>query len=327
MFLLHVLVGLQPLEARQRSNWSGPLTIIAFFLSLGVIGLYLSLLVAMRERSLRSFALAGVNVALGGVGAFIGLRRGPLVEFGVAAIAALWFGARKRVPIWLLAVGFAGAALVTYAIGPLRSAASEIAERTGSSAGLLSPEVWQQVDFAAEIERAARHAPDFANAAYLIDVANRWGEFTHGRQSWDALVFRWVPAQIVGADFKSALMFQQGSDLAEIEANYGYTTTGGTTSTGFGFAYQEFGAFGFVYFLLIGIVMGRLWSRAETGDVWAQTLYTAFAGGALHSVTHHAMWLIVQIPLYLLAVLLLRLAAGRRARHGPPIGGDPAFGR
>jgi hypothetical protein len=327
IFLLHVLIGLQPLEDRQQSNWSGPLTIIAFFLNLGVIGLYLSFLIALRERSLRSFALAGVNIVLGGVGAFVALRRGPLIEFGIATIAALWFGARKRVPIWLLAAGFAGAAVVTYAIGPLRSAASEVAERTGSSAGLLSLEVWQQVDFAGEIERAARQAADFSNAVHLIDVAHRWGEFTYGRQSWDAFVFRWVPAQIVGADFKSALMFRQGMDWEQIEANYGYTTISGTTSTGFGFAYQEFGVFGFFYFLLIGIVMGRLWSRAETGDVWAQALYATFASSALHSVTHHAMWLIVQVPLFLLAVSLLRLAAGRRARHSRSIGGDTVFTR
>jgi hypothetical protein len=327
MLLLHVLIGLQPLEDRQQSNWSGPLTIMAFFLSLGVIGLYLSVLIALRERSLRSFALASVNIVLGGVGAFVALRRGPLIEFGTATTAALWFGARRRVPIWLLAAGFAGAAVVVYAIGPLRSAASEMAERTGSSAGLLSPEVWQQVDFAGEVEKAARQAPDFSNAVYLIDAANRWGEFTYGRQSWDALVFRWVPAQILGADFKSSLMFGQGMDWEKLEANYGYTTIGGTTSTGFGFAYQEFGVFGFIYFLLIGLLMGRLWSRAETGDVWAQALYASFASSALHSVTHHAMWLIVQIPLFLLAVLLLRLAAGRRARHGRPVGGDAAYRR
>jgi hypothetical protein len=134
------------------------------------------------------------------------------------------------------------------------------------------------------------------------------------------MVFRWVPAQIVGADFKNSLMFRQGLDFAQIEANYGYTMTGGTTPTGFGFAYQEFGPFGFLYFLVIGIVMGRLWWRAEAGSVWAQALYTSFAGYALHTVTHHAMWLIMQMPLFLIAVFLLKRAAGLGARHGRSIG-------
>jgi len=327
MALLHILIDLQPLEARQESQWSGPLTIIAFFLTLGVIGLYLSLFIALRERSPRALMLAGVNIVLGGAAAFVGLRRGPLIEFGIAATAALWFCARKRVPIWLLVAGVVGSGVVIYAIGPLRSAASEIAERAGSSAGLLSIEVWQQVDFAAEIERATRQAADFSNAVHLIDSANRWGVFTYGRQSWDAFVFRWVPAQILGADFKSALMFQQTVDWGQIEANYGYTTIGGTTSTGFGFAYQEFGLFGSFYFLLIGILIGRLWSRAETGDVWAQALYATFAGSALHSVTHHAMWLIVQIPLFLLAIFILRLMAGRGTRYQGPGRGYPLAGR
>jgi len=83
----------------------------------------------------------------------------------------------------------------------------------------------------------------------------------------------------------------------------------------FGFAYQEFGPFGFLYFLLIGILMGRLWTRGETGDVWAQALYVSFAGGALLSVTHHAMWLMVQIPLFLLGIFVLRRMTARGVRR------------
>jgi hypothetical protein len=313
-----MLIDLQSSEALQQSQWSGPLTIIAFFLNLSATSLYLSLLLALRERSTLAFILAGANILLTGAIAFVGIRRGVLIDFGIAAIAALWFGARRRVPFAVLAAGVIGMALVTYAIGPLRSAASEIAQRTGNSAGLLNPEVWKQVDFAGEIEDAARQAPDFSNAVHLIDYANRRGEFTYGRLSWDALVFQWVPAQLLGADFKNGLMFRQGVDWEQIEANYGYGTIGGTTSTGFGFAYKEFGPFGFLYFLLIGILMGRLWPRADAGDVWAQALYVSFAGLALHSVTHHAMWLIVKIPLFLLAVFVLKKATALVARQKRP---------
>jgi hypothetical protein len=247
--------------------------------------------------------------------AFVGLRRGEIINFGIAAAAALWFGARKTVPIAVLVAGIAGVAMVAYAIEPLRKTASEIAERTGTSAGLLSLDVWKQVDFAAEVESSARKSPDFSNAVHVIDYSSRWSEYTYGRQSWDRFVFHWVPAQIVGVDTKKALMFEQGSNYERIQAEYGYTRIGGTTPTGFGFAYQEFGPFGFFYFLLIGILMGRLWSRAEAGDVGAQTLYVSFAGNALHSVTHHAMFLMVQIPLFLLVTFILESMAGHRSRY------------
>ena len=104
-------------------------------------------------------------------------------------------------------------------------------------------------------------------------------------------------------------MFKQGVDYSRIEQEYGYSTTGGTTATGFGFAYQEFGPFGFIYFLAIGVIMGRLWTRGSSGDVWAQALYVSFAGGSLLSVTHHAMWLLVQIPLFLLGIAVFRRIA------------------
>ena len=310
VFMLHVLIRLQPLEALQQTKWSGPLTIIAFFLSLSVIGLYLSLLIALRERSTRAFILAGANVLLSGMVAFIALRRGELVDFGVATAAALWFGVRKRIPLSLVATAIIGMVMVAYAITPLRIAAKEAA-RTESGAGLLSPEVWRQVDFAGAVQKSSQQAIDLSNAVHIIDSTNRWNEFTLGQRSWDRFVFQWVPAQILGADFKNGLMFEQGTNYEQIQLDYAFTYIGGTTSTGFGFAYQEFGPFGFIYFLSIGILMGRLWSRAETGDVWAQALYVSFAGGALLSVTHHAMWLIVKIPLFLLAVFGLKRMSRR----------------
>jgi hypothetical protein len=327
VYLLHILIGLQSEEALHQSQWSGPLTIIAFFLNLSVVSLYLSLLLVLRRWKASTLVLAGVNVVLSGAVAFIGIRRGVIVDFGIAVVGALWFGARRRVPFAMLLAGVVGMAVVSYAIGPLRSAAIEVAEKTGSNVGLLSHEVWEQVDFAGEIETAARRAPDFANAVHLIDYANRWGEFTYGRQSWDALVFQWVPAQIVGADLKNALMFQQGMDWQKIGSDYSYTAIFGTTSTGFGFAYQEFAVFGALYFLLIAILMGRLWPRADAGDVWAQALYVSFAGPALHSVTHHAMWLIVKIPLFLIATFILRQTVSTLARHGRRFGAGTVLRR
>jgi hypothetical protein len=320
MFALHVMINLQPLEARQQPQWSGPLTIIVFFLSLSVASLYLSLLITLRERSLRAFMLAGLNILLSGTSAFVAVRRGEMIDLGVAAIAALWFGAGKRVPIALVAVAVLGVGVVSYAIVPLRMAAKEIEARTGSSVGLLSREVWEKVDFSSAVESSARRAIDLSNAVYAIDYTNKWGEFTLGRESWNRLVFQWVPAQFLGADFKNALMFRQGLTAEQIQAEYGYATTGGTTSTGFGFAYQEFGLFGFFYFLLIGFLMGRLWTRAEVGDVWAQVLYVSFVGGALLSVTHHAMWLITQIPLFLITVFVLKRMVGSGARQRRSMG-------
>jgi hypothetical protein len=319
MVALQIMIRMQPLEAREQVQWSGPLTIIVFFLSLQVTSLFLSLLIVTRERSARAFILVGLNILLGVTSAFVAIRRGAMIDFGLAAVAALWFGARRRVPISLLVAAILGMGAVAYAIVPLRMAASQIEARTGSSVGLLSPEVWKQVDFASEVQRSSRRAIDLSNAVYLIDYANKWGEFTLGRQSWDRFVFQWVPAQILGAEFKKALMFEKGLDYEQIDAEYGFATTGGTTPTGFGFAYQEFGPFGFFYFLLIGILMGRLWARAETGDVWAQTLYVSFAGSALLSVTHHAMWLIVMIPLYLLAIFVLKRMTRRSMPQRRPV--------
>jgi len=118
MFALHIMIDLQPFEARQQLQWSGPLTIIAFLLTPQVMSLFLSLLLAIRERSARAFILAGVNILLLGTSAFVGIRRGAMIDFGIAAAAALWFGARRRVPVALLAAAILGIGVVAYAILP-----------------------------------------------------------------------------------------------------------------------------------------------------------------------------------------------------------------
>src|SRR5207253_7336156 len=95
-----------------------------------------------------------------------------------------------------------------------------------------------------DIDSSINRAVDFANAVHLIDHANKWGDFTYGKQSWDAIVFQWVPAQIVGQQFKRSLMFENGRNYEQIGAEYGFSWIVGTTMTGFAFCYQEFGVFG-----------------------------------------------------------------------------------
>lgn len=317
VYMLHVMIGLRPVEERDSSTWSGPLTIIVFFLSLDVMSLYLSLVLALKERTPRALVLAGANVLLCGTSAFVALRRGEMIDFGVACAAAYWFALGKRIPTPAIVSAICLVTVVTYAIEPLRVTAKSIEARTGTAPGLLSPEVWQQVDFVGAIDRSSKEAHDLVNAVFLIEYSNKWGHHTYGRQSWDRIVFQWVPAQILGADFKKSLMFGSEADYGQIEAEFGHLRVGGTTPTGFGFSYQEFGIFGFVYFVLIGFLMGSVWRRAQRGDLWMQAMYASFVAGALLSVTHNAMWLLVQVPLFYSAILILRSVSRKGAsRYG-----------
>jgi hypothetical protein len=109
-----------------------------------------------------------------------------------------------------------------------------------------------------------------------------------GQAYWDQLVFRFVPAQIVGRDVKDSLMFRSAlrhdkQDLAAL----GYRLETGTTVTGMGDSYREFGYFGALLFAVLAVVFKSLWAASlRPNGVFAQLLYIQTSTSAMHAVTH-----------------------------------------
>ena len=148
------------------------------------------------------------------------------------------------------------------------------------------------------------------NAGQLISAVNTTEGFALGAVTWDDMIHRWVPAQIMGARFKASLMTGTRDVMQRISGSGGYRYQKGTTTTGFGSAYYDFGLLGSLYFLAFGYLSARCYSAGMKGDPWAQALYMTIAPLILISFTHGHIELIAQIPLVYVAIILLKSLSG-----------------
>ncbi len=308
-------IQLQPEEAREATRWSGHITIFAFFAQLRIVALILSLLMLLRRRTPATIALTVANLAITLPVAFVMLRRSEMVDVALAFVGALWFARRITIPLPALAGGVVAIAVVVFSIGELRRTAEEIYRTTGERPSLFSPGLLQSVDFVDATAGSIGYSPDLRNAVYVIEYTDYADTFTLGAQTWNDLVHQWVPGQIVGYDLKQNLMLGgRGSVVLAFSHLYGFEYQTGTTSTGFGSAYRDFGYFGSLYFLFVGMILKTWFERAQAGDVWHQALFICGTTLALVSITHGHAKFFISIPLFAGAVFALRAVASRHSQ-------------
>jgi hypothetical protein len=135
-------------------------------------------------------------------------------------------------------------------------------------------------------------------------------EFDLGAFHWNMLVFTYVPAQIVGTDLKNALYLPLGDPALE---EYQYRPPMGSTVTGLSDAFGSFWYFGCLKFLLIAVVMQKLWLAARSGSITAQLLYMLLPVQAMQAVTHFTNNFLLPWP-HMAMFLLPALLFARRAR-------------
>jgi len=104
------------------------------------------------------------------------------------------------------------------------------------------------------------------------------------------LVFRFVPAQLLGDGFKQALMF----DVFDV-AKAGGSETGiqfsrGSTITGVGDTFEQFGWLGCGFFAIMGVLFKGLW-QASLGRnaLFARVMYVLSITSGMRAVTHWTM--------------------------------------
>jgi hypothetical protein len=117
-------------------------------------------------------------------------------------------------------------------------------------------------------------------------AVDRAGSLTLGTSFWNNLVFRYVPAQLVGSRVKQSLMVGNREDYAR--RFLGYLRPRGTTMTGMSDSYTSFWYFGSLVFFLIGLCLRQLYESARQRQDTAEILYCVLAVDALQSITHHS---------------------------------------
>jgi hypothetical protein len=145
---------------------------------------------------------------------------------------------------------------------------------------------------------------ELRNAAAAIEGTLSSDGYGFGAGYWNALIFRYVPGQIVGFELKNSLMLRVGTNPFEA---IGYVTETGTTLTAIGDTFTQFGYFGCFFFFLQGVLFKNLWVLAtERKSLMAQICYIAVMPVTLVEVTHGSVWFVQGSAIVFLLVYAIR---------------------
>lgn len=179
-------------------------------------------------------------------------RRSDLLFLGFIGISALTISGRLRINrmVMVSAIGF-GALLIT--LFPFLRQES-ISAVTGWDYGTYNMTIQERIAQSFEVN----DDDEIVRAASIIDYTYNWGEYEYGTFIWDSLVNQFVPATLVGAQTKSALLIGRAS---EIDLSRGYFDVQShfyVAPMGFAQAYQQLGPFGWVIFAALGALVARV---------------------------------------------------------------------
>ncbi len=270
----------------RQTQWSGPPTIYAFFTRLNYMVFGISLAAFFRSRRIGFLLLVAATTASFVDIIVFGGRREPLAFVFLAVVLSLFFAYRWLPPrIVLLSATVVGVLFVN-STGAYRAA-------TGTANFLFEPLNWERfLDDLGRIrwvENVVNKAPpevyDLRNAVELIGGTRVPQDLGFGTAYWNRLVFGFVPAQLLGREFKEGLMLERGDLRKSIEY---YTPRAGSVWSGFADSYREFALFGPLVFAMISWFLGWVYVRALAGDILAQGTYAWLVTKGLIAISHQS---------------------------------------
>lgn len=255
---------------------SGSVTIYFLFFNVIYIAFPIFLFFSFRQPNVWNISLAVLS-ALPTLNLIIFAgRREPTALF-VLSIALTAFYQKNIKPPRAAIVGIiVFAMLIIPAIGDYREKAEEDPWLALTSLDL-------QKSFVNYFKIEEDEVLELAVAAHVLDSYGFHGEYTFGASYWNEMVFRYVPGQLLGNDFKESLYI---GERAVIYRN-GYERPPGLTITGLADSFQQFSYFGFIFFFFLAGLFRHLWKMSLTqGNLLVQILYMLCVIQALLSVTH-----------------------------------------
>jgi len=287
-----------PKESLNASLYTGLPVAYLFFAKMLSYGLYLAVVCLMRRRS----RLAAGVALFGGVLLLHRIvilgRRGELAELLLAVTLSVWFARGIAVPRAFALVGVLLAGLALNSTGDYRAIA---AGQEGQQWSELS-----KIDIVGNFMDVLKNGgPEMRNAVLRINAVDRLMSFDFGVFHWNTLVFNFVPAQLVGSDVKESLFITMPAQYSR-----DYDPPTGSTETGMADAFASFWYFGFLKFVLIAYMLGRLYRTAMMGYLPAQVIYILSIAPALLAITHHTQW-VISTWVHILLCLLPGLAMTR----------------
>ena len=280
-----------PIQTSEAGGWTGRATIYLFFAGLINPGLAMALSLLLRKKTFGRATLTAVASLFPLYGIYRGRREGAVL-FILIVLLGLFFTKRKTPPRVAIFGGLFLFMLIIPAIGSYRNIVQQVAnetygreyKRTNFLAAVSNIHLYDNfVDFMSK-----ESILELRNAAALIESTERFHKYQLGAGYWNNLVFRFVPAQLIGRERKQALMIGDESDkLQSKELLNGYVISTGTTPTGIGDSFMEFGWFGCLFYAFLAIAFRTAWVVAfKHNGLFAQLLYLLVCTSGMRSVTH-----------------------------------------
>jgi hypothetical protein len=228
-------------------------------------------------------------------------RRSYIAEFFCVILLGFWFQRGIAVSRVLAVTGIFAAALAIPSTGNFRAMAAASDGWPGLSK-VLKIDVWSNFN-----EMLRNGGLEMRNAVHRIHFVDQTQKFDYGAWNWNRLVFNFVPAQIVGREFKESLMIPL--ENREFDSNYESQIIMGTTNTGMADAFASFWYLGALKFFLVAYILGRIYRAAAAGNTAYRIVYATSVTPAMHVITHETQWLVsAWVYTALLVVPLLALA-------------------
>jgi hypothetical protein len=210
-------------------------------------------------------------------------RREQLAQLALMFALGWYFIRAKEPPRLAIAGAILFGALFIPSVGEYRS-----------SVGLGPLEAVQQIDLVGNFRAqfAADKPGEVKNAMITIQATQNRGDYQLGSGYWNTLVFRFVPAQFVGKEFKDSLMIsgQMEDALAFVRLHSNLTVTPGSLITGPGDAFRQFGFLGALFFFVSGLFFRRVWLTAlNPTALIAKVFYIQIAVTGMRSMTHQTV--------------------------------------
>ena len=266
------------------TRWTGIVTIYGFFANQILTGFAICLFCAMRYRYRICWVLAVLSSAVPLRSAIFYGRRESTVLFLMTIMMMLYFVRGIRIPrIFIIFLLFASIVMIP------------ATEQYRMSKDHDLSTLVDKIDLAGPLKAYADPTAisEVKNAMYVIAACRASSSYQFGAAYWNRIVFNFVPAQFVGRDFKDALMIgdPDALDPSRLVVDFiGYQLPVGSTLTGIGDSFNQFGFLGCLFFAGIGCFFKYIWTAANFSEnAIIQVFYIQVMVGAMHSITHETM--------------------------------------
>lgn len=282
LFFSHMIDTLS-FEERGGSTWTGVVTIYLFFASLIFPALVIVLSSALHKSSFIAWLAVAASIITPIEAAIFSGRRENTAQLILTIAITLYYQKHIKPPRLAIIAVIVGSMLAIPATATYRQIAAE-----GEWDQLRHLDLIDNFNHFINEESTL----ELRNAAFIIEATSDLHDYEYGAAYWDNMVFRFVPAQILGKSFKNGLMIYSAEDEDEKDklARLAYSIPVGSTLTGMGDSFKQFGWFGCLFFALLGILFKNLYQATwMPHGLFAQMLYVLICCSAMRTVTHQTV--------------------------------------